>query len=284
VQLSVLAGEPHASALEKPPLSRYWSWLYTLFVHGQFGQSARRNYEIGSSLGHASFVTLRLVSLAIIVGVLLAFVTGVISAMKQYSRLDYGLTFTGFLFLSLPTFWFAILIKEWAVKINETLGHRFFFTLNEESPDPPSGFWNVAGDIIGHMILPTIVLCLVSYAVWSRFLRASMLDVLNSDYMRLARAKGLSRSRVMIRHGLRTALIPLATQVALDVAGLLSGTVITETIFQWNGMGSMFINAVNAQDVNALLAWLLLISGFVVVFNLIADLLYAVLDPRIRLA
>ena len=111
-----------------------------------------------------------------------------------------------------------------------------------------------------------------------------MLDVLNSDYMRLARAKGLTPGRVMVRHGLRTALIPMTTQVTLDVAAIMGGTVITERIFQWQGLGTMFINGIQTQDTNTVLAWLLISATLVIVFNLIADLLYAVLDPRIRLA
>ena len=137
---------------------------------------------------------------------------------------------------------------------------------------------------IGHLILPTVVLAMSSYASWSRFQRSSMLDVLNSDYLRLAKAKGLSRRKVMVRHGLRTALIPLTTQVTLDVAAILGGAVLTETVFGWQGMGSMLINGINNQDTNVILAWLVVSAIIVIAFNLIADLLYAVLDPRIRLA
>jgi peptide/nickel transport system permease protein len=144
--------------------------------------------------------------------------------------------------------------------------------------------WSEFTDAIGHLILPTIVLAMSSYASWSRFQRASMLDVLNSDYLRLAKAKGLSRRKVMVRHGLRTALIPLTTQVTLDVAAILGGAVLTETVFGWQGMGSMLINGINNQDTNVVLAWLVVAAIVVIVFNLIADLLYAVLDPRIRLA
>ena len=123
-----------------------------------------------------------------------------------------------------------------------------------------------------------------SYASWSRFQRASMLDVLGSDYMRLARAKGLSRTKVMVRHGLRTALIPLTTQVALDTAAILGGAVLTENVFGWQGMGTMLVNGINAGDFNVVLAWLTVAAIIVILFNLIADLLYGVLDPRIRLA
>jgi peptide/nickel transport system permease protein len=137
------------------------------------------------------------------------------------------------------------------------------------------------------MILPVIVLGLVGYAAWSRFTRASMLEVLNSDYVRLARSKGLSPRQVLIKHALRTALIPLATVTALDIAGLLGGAIITETVFQWHGMGYLFVNALSNHgqggvDLNIMLGWLILTAAIVIAFNLIADILYGVLDPRIR--
>jgi len=126
------------------------------------------------------------------------------------------------------------------------------------------------------------VLGLVGYAAWSRFTRASMLEVLNSDYVRLARSKGLSPRRVLIRHALRTALIPLTTVTALDIAALLGGAIITETVFQWHGMGYLFVTALQNIDFNVMLGWLLVTAMIVIMFNLIADLLYGVLDPRIR--
>jgi peptide/nickel transport system permease protein len=137
------------------------------------------------------------------------------------------------------------------------------------------------------MILPVIVLGLASYAAWSRFTRASMLEVLNSDYVRLARSKGLRRRTVLVRHALRTALIPLTTVTALDVAFLLGGAIVTERVFQWRGMGTLFLDAVNNQgrggvDINVMLGWLLFTAFIVIMFNLIADILYGVLDPRIR--
>jgi peptide/nickel transport system permease protein len=132
------------------------------------------------------------------------------------------------------------------------------------------------------MVLPTIVLGLVSYAAWSRFQRASMLEVLNSDYVRLARAKGLRPRQVLVRHALRTALIPLTTVTALDIAALLGGAVVTERVFQWHGLGEFFLDSVGDKDAYAMMGWLLVSAIIVILFNLVADLLYGVLDPRIR--
>src|SRR6266540_929468 len=130
--------------------------------------------------------------------------------------------------------------------------------------------------------LRMVVLALISFAAWSRYQRATMLDVLGSDYIRLARAKGLSRTRVMVRHALRNALIPLVTVVAIDTGAIFGGAIITERVFSWQGMGALLVQGAQTSDPNILLAWLTVTAVIVVLFNLIADLLYAVLDPRIR--
>ena len=232
-----------------------------------------------------STVTLRMIVLAMLLAVVFAIVAGVISAVRQYTSTDYALTFLGFLFLSMPAFWLASLLKEFlAIDVNKRLGTKIFYTVGPETPNLKGGFWHNIPNYLGHLALPTVALAMISYAAWSRFQRASMLDVLNSDYIRLARAKGLSRPQVMVRHALRTALIPLTTAVAIDIGAVLGGAVITERVFSWHGLGEMLLNGIINLDVNVVLAWLMLSAVFVVLFNLIADLLYAVLDPRIRYA
>ena len=284
---STIHAEAHRLGLDHPLLQRYWDWFTGLVLHGNWGQAVQPGYHIGARLTSSFFVTFRLVIFSIFCSLLLAIAIGVLSAVRQYSKIDYAATSVGFLFLSLPTFWFAALLKSWAIQINSAVrpdGPPLISTFGEASPNPPSGFFPQLSDAFGHILLPTITLSLISYAAWSRFQRASMLEVLNSDYIRLARAKGLSRRRVLFRHALRNALMPLTTQVALDTAALLGGAVITETVFEWHGMGYMFIQAINTFDLFPLLAWLIMAALLVIVFNLIADLLYAVLDPRIRLA
>jgi len=137
-------------------------------------------------------------------------------------------------------------------------------------------------DVFGHLVLPTISLALITYAALSRFQRASMLEVLNSDYMRLARAKGLKPRRVLVRHGLRTALIPMTTVSALGIAAIIGGAVITESVFQWNGMGNFLVKSIGTHDRYAVMGWLLVSGFFVIIGNLVADILYGILDPRIR--
>jgi peptide/nickel transport system permease protein len=183
----------------------------------------------------------------------------------------------------MPVFWFGALIKEIGVWVNDLVGTRIFFTVGERSPVQASeSAWANATDIFGHLILPTIVLALVGLAVFSRFQRDSMLEVLNSDYVRLARAKGLRHRVVMRRHALRTALIPVLTLVVFSIQGAIDGAVITETVFQWNGFGRYFIDRLREADTFPVMAFVMLSGALTVLGNLVADLLYAVLDPRIR--
>ena len=228
-------------------------------------------------------IAIPLVLLSSVLAIVLAIGAGVLSAVKQYTPTDYTFTFLGFLFLSMPVFWLAALLKEYgAIRLNKVFGEQVVYTVGAETPNLTGSFGHRLADYGGHLLLPTLALALISFAAWSRYQRATMLDVLGSDYIRLARAKGLSRSRVMTRHALRNALIPLVTVVAIDIGAVLGGAVITERVFSWQGMGALLIQGVGTSDVNILLAWLMVTAVFVVLFNLIADVLYAVLDPRIR--
>lgn len=269
--------------LDEPLLTRYWHWL-TGLVQGDLGPT-RQDLDLPSVVAERFGVTLRLVLAAMIIAVLLAIIVGVISAVKQYTAIDYTFTFFGFLFLAMPTFWFAILLKQGGISLNNRFasgGDQIIYTIGERSVIPVAGTWNNLTDILGHLILPSLVLAMTSFAAWSRFQRASMLEVLNSDYVRLARAKGLTNRRVMVRHALRTALIPLTTVTALDLGAIIGGAVITETVFQWQGAGRFLIESIQQREAYAVLSWLLVSGVVIIVFNLLADLLYAVLDPRIR--
>jgi peptide/nickel transport system permease protein len=262
--------------------AQYWRWI-TGMLHGDFGPSVGNDTTvIGDDLASRLWVTARLVFFAMLIALILAVITGVLSAVRQYSKLDYTFTLLGFVFVSMPAFWIAVLLKQGAIAVNDATGFRFFGTFGQRSSDSAPGIWSSIVDVTGHLVLPTVSLALITYAAWSRFQRASMLEVLNSDYIRLARAKGLSPRKVLIRHGLRTALIPMTTVSALGIAGILGGAVITETVFQWNGMGEYLLNAINNFDRNEITGWLMVTGLIVVLGNLVADLLYGVLDPRIR--
>ncbi|WP_448614008.1 ABC transporter permease [Modestobacter sp. URMC 112] len=265
---------------------RYWNWLSGA-VTGDFGQTVNGT-PVADQLTGRILVTGRMILAAVVIAILLAVVVGVIGAVRQYKASDYAFTFVVYLLIALPTFWFAALLKEFvAGGVNDLLGSQVLYTIGEETPGLGlyAEGWELWSDRLGHLILPTISLAALSFAAWSRFQRAAMLDVLGSDYMRLARAKGLTYRRTVVRHGLRNALIPLTTVVALGIGTLFGGAVITETVFVWHGMGEyLLLNGIGNNDINVVLGWLLVSAVFVVLFNLIADILYAVLDPRIRLA
>jgi peptide/nickel transport system permease protein len=271
--------------LDLPWYERYWGWL-TGMLSGDFGPSVNKTENINTEVWSRLWVTMRLVLVAMGLALVMAMVAGVVSAVKQYSATDYTTTFFGFLFLAMPSFWLAILLKEAGINLNQVDGDpqsRMFFTYGDHSAylDNPTA-WNEFADVAGHMILPTIALALITFASWTRFQRSSMLEVLGSDYIRLARAKGLRWRKVLTHHALRTALIPLVTVSALDFAGILGGAVITEQVFGWHGMGQYLQDSITTRDAYALMAWLLVAGTIVVIVNLAADLIYGVLDPRIR--
>lgn len=270
--------------LDKPVVQRYGIWL-SKFVRGDMGKAVD-GQEVAPLLWRRLQVTLRMVVGAMLLALVLAVVVGVFSAVKQYSAGDYVATFSGFLFLSMPAFWLAVLLKEYlAIRVNNLFGTTLVYTVGDQTPNLTGSLPERLGNYAGHLVLPTLALALISYAAWSRFQRAAMLDVLNSDYIRLARAKGLKPFRVMTRHALRNALIPITTVVAIDFAGILGGAIITERVFAWQGMGTLLIqDGLGFYDVNIVLAWLMVSAVMVILFNLLADVLYGVLDPRIRVA
>jgi peptide/nickel transport system permease protein len=273
--------------LDKPMLQRYGIWLKGA-VHGDFGVDTKGR-AVEPKVYSALKTTLRMVLVAFLVAITLGVSVGVFSALRQYSKFDYSFTFVAFLFFAMPVFWFAVLLKEYgAVKLNNVLegwGYaRWISTIGPATPGFQGSFMARLGDNLGHLILPTITLALISFATYSRYQRSSMLETLKSDYVRTARAKGISEKRVVYRHAFRTALIPIATLVALDFGVLIGGAIITENIFAWRGMGTLLRDSVlNDIDPNTAMAVLMIIAFTVVVFNLIADIVYAYLDPRIRL-
>jgi peptide/nickel transport system permease protein len=184
----------------------------------------------------------------------------------------------------MPVFWLASVLKDVGIRINQALDRRLFFTVGERTPNLSADFFGTMSDRIGHLILPSLALILISVAAWSRYQRTTMLEVLDADYVRTARAKGLTNRRVIGRHALRNALIPVVTVVALDFGTVLGGAVITETVFSWKGMGVLLIESLENHDTNVVVGWLLVAAAFIILFNLLADILYGYLDPRIRRA
>jgi peptide/nickel transport system permease protein len=260
--------------LNQPLHIRYFDWLGGI-VQGDWGSSWGIAYGrpvtevILSRLPN----TLTLMVLSVLLSIIIAVPIGIYSAIRQYSWADYFVTSLSFFGMSMPTFWFGImLIVIFAVGLGWL---------------PTGGVteFGKEGDIVNrvrHLILPVTVLSLFNVATWSRFVRSSMLEVLRQDYMRTARAKGLLENVVVIKHGLRNALIPVLTMLALEIPNLFSGAIITENVFSWPGMGRLFFDAVMAADWPVVQGLVVITAFLVLASNLVADISYAVVDPRIR--
>jgi len=460
---SVVEEVTRTLSLDVPPVQRYLEWLQRLVFEQDFGLVSVTQQPVSDELARRIPMTLKLVTAATVLSVVVGVITGIITALRQYSGFDYLVTFTTFLFFSLPVFWVAVILKAWGgINFNDwlrdgahfsptfiiamalllgvigtsfaggspfrrlTIGaitaavtalllawvsanqwlinpgfgpivfavlsvgiafgvimvltgwgnvrarnaalitcgigivsyfplqavfdgefniwmlfgllavglaiatavgflvggfdkgqsartaaivaflmgtlmfldrmmqswseyssssvirNRPIKTIGDREARLEGSFWVIANNTFAHLVLPTIALMLISVAAYTRYSRASMLEVLNQDYIRTARAKGLTERTVVIRHALRNALIPLATIVAFDISGIIGGAVITETVFQWDGMGRLFVDGLRDIDPNRVMAFFVVTGTFAVVFNLLADIIYAVLDPRIR--
>ncbi len=266
--------------LDDPIPKRYLYWVQDA-VTNQFGSTLLDNRPILPELWRVMKNTLQLVLIAQLLVVFFAVLIGVYSAIRQYSGFDYTMTTFSFLGLATPVFWLALMAQVAVVQIYERTGHRLFPIANLSSVDPGTGihFWI---DRAHHLVLPVFVLMVAGIAGYSRYMRAAMLEVINSDYVRTARAKGLNERKVMMKHALRNALIPLVTLVALDFGTLLGGAVVTETVFSLDGMGLYFVNALFSNDPYPVMAFLMVTAVMIIIFNLIADIAYGLLDPRVR--
>ena len=269
--------------LNDPLWQRYWIWL-TGALHGNLGTTLN-GQDVASQMMSHLLVTLRMVILATVVAVVVAVFVGVVAAVRQYRFTDHAITVTNFVLLATPVFVLGLALKEFvAIPINQHVGATVLYTDGEQSPTLSGSFLSRLPDYAAHTALPVLTLVLITYTSWAIYQRSSMIETLDADHVRLARAKGLSPRRVLIRHVLRNALIPVTTIVALDFAAVLGGAIVTEIIFGWQGLGQWYLTGATNLDVNVMLAYLLITATFVIFFNLVADILYGVLDPRIRYA
>ena len=260
---------------------QYVYWLKSA-VTDKFGSPLLQpGVKIWQDLERVIPHTLQLVFLAEILALLVGVAIGVYSAIRQYSIFDYAATTFSFLGFAMPVFWLALMLQILFTNIFIKWHVRIFYNSGLSSQDPGGGihFWI---DRLQHLAIPAMTLMLLSIAQYSRFMRASMLEVVNSDYVRTARAKGLPERTVTLKHALRNALIPVVTVSALNFGALIGGAVITESIFQLDGMGPYFLGALFSRDAYVVMAWLMVTATAVVAFNLIADVLYGYIDPRIR--
>jgi peptide/nickel transport system permease protein len=259
--------------LNDPIVTRYAIWLREL-AQGNFGFSLINGQAVSEQILDRVGPTAKLMGTALLIGTLVGIPLGIISAVRQYSILDYLTTVGGFLTISTPSFFLGLsLVYLFAVRwrVLPSSGMR---TLGEADSTV---------DLLRHMVLPVTVLAMAHTPVVMRYTRSTMLEVLRQDYVTTARAKGVRERVVLMTHAFRNALIPLITIVGLSLPELLSGAVITETIFQWPGMGMLAVRAVSARDYPVILGVIMVTATLVLLSNLLADILYAVADPRIRL-
>lgn len=258
--------------LNDPMPIRYLYWLKETAT-GNLGYSFVDRVPVNEKIGERIGPTLQLMTTVLVISVLVGIPLGIVSALKQYSILDYTLMMLGFLTVSIPGFFLALVLI-------------YFFSL-KLGWFPPTGMYTVGQerdflDSLQHIILPATVLGLAQAAPIIRFTRASLLDTINQDYVNVARAKGLRENAIIGRHALRNALIPIITIIALDIPRLLGGTVIIEQVFAWPGMGSLAIASVQGRDYNVLMGINLVAAIMILASNLIADAVYGLVDPRIK--
>jgi peptide/nickel transport system permease protein len=264
-----------------PVLTRFRTWVGGV-LRGDFNKTVY-GQPVKSEMWRRMGVSLRLLLLGAILGALLGVTLGVISAVKQYHPVDYGGTVVSFLILSTPVFLLAVLLQVGGNWLNRKTGTQLLYYTGEFTPGLQGSRWDLALDRLQHLILPTMSIALGGIAFYSRYQRNSMLDVLGSDFLRTAQAKGLRRRQALVKHGLRTALIPLITFFAYSFGLLLTGATFTEKLFGWHGMGEWFINSVSTNDINVVATVILFDAVLILLAGLLADIAYAALDPRVRI-
>jgi peptide/nickel transport system permease protein len=258
--------------LDRPLPVQYTAWI-SGFVTGNWGRSYRDGRLVRDVIIDRMAATAVLVVSAFSIAVLVGVGIGVLSAVRQYSAADHVATLAAMIALSIPTFWLGLMaIYVFSVLLGVL---------------PPGNIGTIGGDFsladrLVHLILPAGTLGVVMVATWSRYTRASMLEVIREDYIRTALAKGVSRATIVLKHALRNALIPLVTLAGLQLPLVFSGALVTETVFTWPGMGRLFVDSLGYRDYPVLMGILMLSALLVVAGNLLADVVYAVIDPRVQ--
>ena len=268
----------HELGVDQPLYVQYAQWMVGVFLHGDFGRSLRDGTPVLEHIWTRLPASLELTVTAILIGVALAIPIGVASALRRGSRLDNLLTGVSVAGFAVPQFWlglmmillFSVSFKGWGLPWLPSGGQQS--TIGGGDPL----------DLVVHLVLPATVLSFVYLSVWSRFVRSSTLEVLSQDYMRTARAKGMTDRRAVYVHALRNSIVPLVTLIGLELPGVLAGGLVVETVFSWPGVGLLTYESAKSYDFTMVLGTTTFVAMAVVVGNLLADVLYAVLDPRIR--
>ncbi len=261
--------------IDKPVIVQYWLWLKRVVLHGDFGNSFVTGEAVMDMIKERMPATLELMFSAFLLAFLLGISGGIIAAVKQYTKVDAFITFVSIIGISIPAFWLGLM-------------SMMFFSVKWHIL-PSAGMYTVGGDgglmdHLSHLVMPSIVLAFVFIASWSRYMRASLSEVLSMHYISVARAKGAPKMDVLFKHAVRNASIPVLTVIALNLPALFTGSIITETIFSWPGMGRLFYEGLLRQDYTRLMGVIFITSVLIALFNLFADVIYGILDPRVRYA
>jgi len=262
--------------LDDPLPVKYFTWLKSVMT-GDLGYSSMYKTPAIDLITSRLPNTLILTITAWLIGLVVALPIGILSAVKKYSAFDYTTTVFAFIGISLPGFWFALIA---IIIFSVSLG---WFPVSGMATYGITGSWNIFIDRLRHLVLPAFVLGLVQVASWVRYIRTSLLEVLDQDYVRTAYAKGVPDRKVIIKHALKNAMIPIITIIALDIPYFFGGALIIETVFSWPGMGRLMYNAVISSDYNLAISCLMFLAIITLISNLVADFLYVMVDPRIRM-
>ena len=268
----------HQLGVDQPLYVQYLQWMAGIFLHADFGRSLRDGTPVLEHIWVRLPASLELTVTAILVGVTLAIPIGVVSALRRGSSVDHQLTAMSVVGFAVPQFWlglmlillFSVSFKAWGLPWLPSGGRES--TVGGGDPI----------DLLVHLILPATVLSFFYLSIWSRFVRSSTLEVLSQDYVRTARAKGMTDRRVVYVHALRNSIVPLVTLVGLELPGVLAGGLVVETVFSWPGVGLLTYESAKAYDFTMVMGATTIVALLVVLGNLVADLGYAILDPRIR--
>ena len=259
--------------------SRWWTWAKDIVLHWNWGQSPTGD-SVNGQVSYRVWISFELVIGAFIIMTVLGIALGVYAASRQYKLADRVNQAASIVTLNIPVVVAALGIVLLAVKFNQSVGHRVFYVTGSRSADV-TGFARI-GDTAQHLVLPTIVLVLTGYAGTQMLQRSLLLDNISADYVRMARAKGLTKSQAIRRHALRTSLIPVATQVAFSIPALFTGAVLTESIFNWRGMGAYFVETISKNDIHGVVATAAFGALMTALGAILADLAVVALDPRVR--
>ena len=274
--------EPYNLSPDTPLVQRWWTWLTNILTSWDWGQSPVGEV-VNSEISYRIWVSAQLLLLSTILSILIGVAVGVYTASRQYKTGDRIWQGISIIAMNTHVVVASIAVVWGALKINELSGKKIFYVVGSHSLDV-EGFFPKLVDSAQHLILPTISLVFISYASYHMTQRTLLLDNLDADYVRTARAKGLTRQQAIRKHALRTSIIPVATSVACSIPGIFTGAVMTERIFGWNGMGQYFIETSSKNDVNGAAAVAAFGAAMTAISAVLADLVVVALDPRVRVS